>query len=215
MARTTGPLMSLGASGSVGKTLVYSHWKGRPYVRELVTPANPRSGGQIGGRAMITFLSKTWAGYLAGANKQASWDTLAKQKTISPFNAFTGLNRTNWTQFLAPIATPTDARTGTLPTLAAPTVTGGVGEINWSQVITTIAGGWGIMIFLSLTPAFTPAISDLQFIIPINGKSNGDTVTATITKLTHGKSYYYSYAAFTTDGKLAARSATAGPIAVS
>lgn len=46
MARTTGPLFSLTASGSVGKTVVYSQWKGRPYVRRLVIPLNPRSADQ-------------------------------------------------------------------------------------------------------------------------------------------------------------------------
>jgi hypothetical protein len=204
--------MSLGASGSVAKTIVFSHWKGRPYVRQHVTPANPRSAAQIGGRSMMAFLSKTWAHYLAGAAKQASWDTLAKSKVISPFNAFVSQNRLNWTQFLAPIATPTDARSGTLPTLAAPTVTPGVGEINWSQVITTIAGGWGIMLFFSKTPAFTPAISDLHLIIPTDGHANGDTVQGTLLRMGHAQNWYYSFAAFTTDGKLAARSATAGPV---
>jgi hypothetical protein len=204
--------MSLGASGSVAKTIVFSHWKGRPYVRQHVTPANPRSAAQIGGRSMMSFLSKAWAHYLAGASKQASWAALAKATTISEFNAFTQLNRKNWTQFLAPIATPTDARSGTLPTLAAPTVTAGVGEISWSQVITTIAGGWGIALFFSKTPAFTPAISDLHQVITIDGHANGDTVTATLLRMGHAVNWYYSFAAFTTDGKLAARSATAGPV---
>jgi hypothetical protein len=204
--------MSLGASGSVAKTIVFSHWKGRPYVRQHVTPANPRSPGQTGSRAMMSFLSKAWAHYLFGASKQASWDTLAKQTTISPFNAFVKTDRVNWTQFLAPISTPTDPRTATLPTLAAPTVTAGVGEINWSQVITTIASGWGILLFFSKTPAFTPAISDLHQVITIDGHANGDTVTSTILRMGHAVNWYYSFAAFTTDGHLAARSATAGPV---
>lgn len=215
MARATGPLMSLGASGSVAKTIVFSHWKGRPYVREHVTPANPRSQSQVGGRAMMSFLSKAWKDAVMTGAPQATWDTLAKQMVVSPFNAFTSRNRSNWTQFLAPIHEPADARTHTLSTLAAPTVTGGVGEISWSQVITTIAQGWGIAIFMSTTPAFTPAASDLKLVIDIAGHSNGDTVTGLINKLPHGSNWYWSYANFTDDGKLAARSATAGPVAVS
>lgn len=46
MAKVTGPLFSLTASGSVGKTVVYSSWKGRPYVRRLVIPMNPQNVAQ-------------------------------------------------------------------------------------------------------------------------------------------------------------------------
>lgn len=46
MAKTSGPLMSLDASGSFAKTLTYAKWKGRNYVRHLVTPSNPQTVGQ-------------------------------------------------------------------------------------------------------------------------------------------------------------------------
>jgi hypothetical protein len=42
MAKTTGPLFSLTASGTVGNTITYSNWKGRPYVRRRVIPMNPQ-----------------------------------------------------------------------------------------------------------------------------------------------------------------------------
>lgn len=45
-AKVTGPLMSLDASGTVGKTCTFSKWKGRNYVRLRVTPMNPQSEGQ-------------------------------------------------------------------------------------------------------------------------------------------------------------------------
>lgn len=46
MAKTTGPLFSLTASGTVGRTITYSNWKGRPYVRRRVIPLNPQSADQ-------------------------------------------------------------------------------------------------------------------------------------------------------------------------
>jgi len=46
MAKVTSPLMSIDASGSIASTIVFSKWKGRNYVRQLVVPANPRSAGQ-------------------------------------------------------------------------------------------------------------------------------------------------------------------------
>ena len=63
MAKITGPLFSLTASGSVGKTIVYSAWKGRPYVRRLVIPMNPQNVAQTEVRnAMRTAAAGiTWA----------------------------------------------------------------------------------------------------------------------------------------------------------
>ncbi|MBA7534812.1 hypothetical protein ES705_27062 [subsurface metagenome] len=56
MAILKAPLLSLGASGALGKTLVYFGWKGLDVVREYVVPANPKTGAQT-----------TQRGFLAGA----------------------------------------------------------------------------------------------------------------------------------------------------
>lgn len=53
MAKTTAPLFSLGASGSVGKTLTFSKWHGRAYVRMLVIPLNPQTTDQVAIRNAI------------------------------------------------------------------------------------------------------------------------------------------------------------------
>lgn len=53
MAKVTGPLMSMDARGAFGGTLVFSNWKGRAVVRELVTPANPRAALQIAVRNAV------------------------------------------------------------------------------------------------------------------------------------------------------------------
>lgn len=50
MAKTTGPLFSLEASGTVGHTVTYSTWKGRPYVRRRVIPLNPYEAVQVQNR---------------------------------------------------------------------------------------------------------------------------------------------------------------------
>jgi len=53
MAKTNGPLFSLDASGKFGGALVFSKWKGRPTVRQLVTPSNPHSADQETARNMV------------------------------------------------------------------------------------------------------------------------------------------------------------------
>ena len=46
MAKVTGPLMSMQASGAFAGTLVFANRIGKNVVRQLVTPSNPRSAGQ-------------------------------------------------------------------------------------------------------------------------------------------------------------------------
>lgn len=53
MAKTTGPLFSMDASGKFGGALVFGKWKGRNVVRQLVTPANPQSADQEASRNAV------------------------------------------------------------------------------------------------------------------------------------------------------------------
>jgi len=46
MAKVTGPLMSMGASGKLANSIVFFPWKGRNVVREYLIPANPQSASQ-------------------------------------------------------------------------------------------------------------------------------------------------------------------------
>lgn len=53
MAKVSGPLMSMDARGKYGNTLVFSGWKGRPTVRQLVIPTNPQSQSQQDARNRV------------------------------------------------------------------------------------------------------------------------------------------------------------------
>jgi hypothetical protein len=56
MAKVSGPLMSMDARGKFANTLVFSGWKGRPTVRQLVQPTNPQSADQMTARNMLSAL---------------------------------------------------------------------------------------------------------------------------------------------------------------
>jgi len=62
MAKTTGPLFSLEASGTVGHVVTYSRWKGRSYVRRRVIPLNVYETDQVAARNRIRCLgpAQTW-----------------------------------------------------------------------------------------------------------------------------------------------------------
>jgi len=60
MAKLTGPLFSLSASGKLAKTLVYADWKGIDYARQYVIPSNPNSAGQQTQRGFLTTAVAQW-----------------------------------------------------------------------------------------------------------------------------------------------------------
>lgn len=54
MAKLKAPLMSLGAAGALGKSLVFFGWKGIDCVREYVVPSNPKTANQTTQRGYVT-----------------------------------------------------------------------------------------------------------------------------------------------------------------
>jgi len=90
MARTTGPLLSLGGSGTIAKTQVYSTWRGIPYARQYVVPANPQTAEQTKTRGVFGFLTQAWK--LAPSIVQLPWTANAKGKKYTDRNKFIGDN---------------------------------------------------------------------------------------------------------------------------
>lgn len=53
MAKVSGPLMSMSASGKLADSIVFFGWKGVNVVRQWLKPANPQSSGQGDQRIMV------------------------------------------------------------------------------------------------------------------------------------------------------------------
>lgn len=58
MAKVTGGLLSLDASGTFGNAITYAKWKGRQYARIKGNPSNPKTEGQMTGRAYFSLGGK-------------------------------------------------------------------------------------------------------------------------------------------------------------
>lgn len=54
MAKLKAPLLSLGASQQLGKTMVFFPWKGLNVVREYVVPSNPKTAAQTTQRGYVS-----------------------------------------------------------------------------------------------------------------------------------------------------------------
>ena len=90
MAKLKAPLMSLGASGQLGKSLVFFGWKGLDLVREYVIPANPKTALQTTQRGYLTqavltiHTSQAWAAHPTNAvdiSAYALWASVVKAAT--------------------------------------------------------------------------------------------------------------------------------------
>jgi len=90
MAKTTAPLLGFGASGQIGKTMVYASWKGRGYSRRHVVPANPNTDGQKAIRQSLRWLMAVFK--LAGPNFTAPWNLYVKGQVMTAYNAFVKIN---------------------------------------------------------------------------------------------------------------------------
>lgn len=89
MAKVYAPLFGFGASGKIGKALVYFCWKGIDVVRSWVIPANPKSTLQ---RAQRLIWQNAVAEYHAAgytAADRTAWNLLASTmaKVMSGFNS--------------------------------------------------------------------------------------------------------------------------------
>lgn len=159
--KVTSPLFSLDASGSIGGAIVASKWKGRNYMRRLVTPANPRSNPQVANRAMMRFLSQVWGAHVS--TLESYWEELAAQGNFSPFNAFVKHNAKRWTQWQYPVALP-DTETEPIPaTIDTLTAIGGVGQISGTvDQNAADAESFGVAYYLNGTNNTAIAKSDLK-----------------------------------------------------
>src|ERR1700682_1937861 len=154
MATTKAPLLSLAASGSIGKAIVFSIWKGRSYVRKSVKPANPKSGLQVGMRAMMSFISRAYAPLTAG--QKANWKVLSKAKNITAANSMTKQAQTRNRQNHGPKKDPTFpfGPVGAAPT--APVATPFPKSIEVTWVDSAGANDWLTMVYMSTLNGFVP-----------------------------------------------------------
>lgn len=87
MAKVTGPLFSLSASGTVGKVVTYGTWKGICWAREWFKPSNPQSEAQ-------TYLRNAWSlavAYYKGTmteEQKTAYDVGAEGTAKSGFNLY-------------------------------------------------------------------------------------------------------------------------------
>ncbi len=143
MAKTSGPLLSFDARASIGKTVVYSNWKGIPYARRWVQPANPNTVGQQAVRNVFKWLMSVWS--YCPAEVLEAWNAYAAGQPLTGRNAFAKFNvsplqgQTDLTNFLF----SPSARSG--PVAGGVTFTPGNDLVTVDLLAPSLPEGWTIV----------------------------------------------------------------------
>lgn len=143
MARVTAPLLSFTGSGQIAKTQVYSSWKGRPYVRRYVTPANPNTTAQQETRSTFRFLSQLWKFMPSAAI--AGWQLYAANSQITDRNAWMkrNLSPLRSQANLANLVLSPSASSGLVA--AAVSFTPGNDQVTVALTAPVLPAGWAIV----------------------------------------------------------------------
>jgi len=141
MSKLTGPLFSLTARKTIGKSLTYSGWRGVQYVRTRVIPANPKSTDQVAVRNIFHSLCDLWN--RRGALFNEPFLSASKGTPKTDRNLLIALNvpalkgETTLAKF---VFSPGDG--GALPPLTAVGADGGSQVLNITLTQPTLPDGW-------------------------------------------------------------------------
>jgi hypothetical protein len=121
VAKVKGPLLSLSASGQIGKAVVFGDWRGIKYARQHVTPANPQTTGQTLTRNTFAYGDDQYKRMVTLA--QSPWIASAIGKAFTARNSFIK-------QFVANLRGDADMTNY----IASPGVNGGLPLLDFTAV---------------------------------------------------------------------------------
>jgi hypothetical protein len=174
--------------------MVFSKWKGRNVVRELVTPHNPQTVKQVGVRVMMAFLASVWKPLTAP--EKATWVLGALARSISSFNEYIGHNLLRWQQFNGPSQATPAAEASAGLTISAHQFTGGQGNVVVELTPSAATAIWGFAIFRDDAEITAPNWTNCVAVIAADGANE---VQWTDSPLVAG-TYHYRACVLNDDG---------------
>ena len=141
---------------AIGDNVVFSQWKGRPYMRSYVKPANPRTNSQKAHREVMKNLVKRYQELIADTGVKTAWNAEALPFVISGFNLFTKYGRQS--------KISVSPASGNAPLTVTITYTCGI-PINKAGILQFNGTTWTIVKnkgTLSSTPNSTVQVSNLS-----------------------------------------------------
>lgn len=142
MSKVRGPLLSMRAAGQIGTSQVYATWRGVPYVRQYVVPANPRTTAQMQVRSPFRWLQDAYRS-IPGA-LAAVYEAYTEGRPLIARNGWTRVNLAalNAQNDISNITFSPGARGGPAPDSI--TVTPGSGSLQVDISTAALPTGWSI-----------------------------------------------------------------------
>lgn len=143
MSKVTAPLLSFDARGKIADTMVYSNWRGIPYVRRHVIPGNPRTLAQVLTRDIFRGLEMRWK--QGGTLMRAPFDRFAVGQKFVGRNAYFGknINLTRGDADMADYIGSPGAKGGlALTSMSATGAAGGTIDVTFTEP--ALPSGWAI-----------------------------------------------------------------------
>jgi hypothetical protein len=164
MAKLTGPLLSFGAKGQLGKTMVMSKWRGIPYARQHVVPTNPNTTAQQVVRKTFALLREMWK--VAPAPVLDTWNSFAQGRPFLGVNKFVGENVRvlNGEALMTNMILSPGSKGGPGPISMEAEAGAAEGEIDVTFVIPAAPNGWAL--FAIVAAAFNDQAPDGFFVGP-------------------------------------------------
>lgn len=186
MARTTGPLLSLSAAGTIARTLSYGRNRSGSFVRFRTMPADPRSQKQLAYRSAIRMLSMAW--HDISAARKALWHDLPTAARLSPYHAYCELNLQLFRQSIGLGQVPDYSIGDLAPTYDAPTIANVDGRVTLTVPNLDPGSCWGVYIWRDTA---TDPPHDLEHCLATCAISSVRTYTWFDTPPAPGHYYYH------------------------
>lgn len=197
MVKLKGPIVSLGASGTIGDVVTASSWKGRSYLKAKSIPKQPDSGLQISARLLMGFLSARWL-ELSAAD-QDSWIDFPTKENLPPYNHYLSTNLERWGRLEGVVKNSSQAGGGTNSATSSFIITGGVQHVLLGFTITSINDGWALAWFRNPTAGFTIGRANMVAMQHAEAVATFQTIDSPLAPGT----YFYRRGKFTVQGDFA------------
>lgn len=206
MVKLKGPSLSLGATGALAGTLVFSTNKGRSYVKKLTKPKQPRTIYQLGQRALTRYLTQLWTTLTPAT--QANWLAAADPPDESPYHAFIRITLDNWTNFQVPSSAYPITRIYPACTGMTLTATARRRTVLLVPSFTLINLNAGYLLFRNPSPAIPPRKENCIEAAVLTSTIEQDLVDGPLEPGT----YYYRALPFSLDGLIGTPSGTVSAV---
>lgn len=145
VTKTTAPLFSLAASGTVARTLSFGSNRSGSFVRFRSMPGDPQTQKQVAYRSALYLLSTHWK-KITQAN-QNLWNNEPIALEFTPYHAFVGYNLTRFAATTTLSQRPIRISANLHATYSDLAITNVDGHAVITFNITNVFGAWGIYLW--------------------------------------------------------------------